>query len=316
MAQLDISLGVPHTSTHASPDVVADRADPASGERVRLVLGDCLARLGEEERNSVHLVVTDPPYFLDGLDTDWKKGENRSQGVIGGLPPGMKFDPRQGRRLQEFMGQFGKAVLPVMKPGAFGVVFSQPRLSHRMAVGLEDAGLEVRDLYAWHYTRKAQFKAFSMDHFVRRMDRSDREKQRLLETLGGRKTPQLRPQFEVMVLVQKPREGTHVTNWMEHRTGLINPAERLNGSSPSTVMGVEKPQRERYNGHLTVKPVPLIEHLIRLFSSPDQVVLDPFLGSGTTAVACRNTDRRCVGIEIRQDYLEIARKRLKDRGKE
>ncbi len=300
-----------------SLDTVTDQVVPMSAAGVLLLPGDCLARLGEMERNSIHLVVTDPPYFLDGLDTEWRKGGDRShQGVVGGLPRGMKFDPRQGRRLQEFMGQFGEAALRVMKPGAFGVVFSQPRLSHRMAVGLEDAGLEVRDLYAWHYTRKAQFKAFSMDHFVHRMDRSAQEKQHLLETLGGRKTPQLRPQFEAMVLVQKPREGTHITNWMEHRTGLIDPEARLNGGSPSTVMGVEKPQRERYNGHLTVKPVPLIEHLIRLFSSPGQVVLDPFLGSGTTAVACRNTGRRCIGIEIRLDYLEIARQRLEERSKE
>lgn len=292
-------------------DAVMGHVAPASEPGTRLIRGDCLKRLGGLERDSVHLVVTDPPYFLDGLDTEWRKGGDRyHQGVVGGLPRGMKFDPRQGRRLQEFMGQFGAAVLPVMKPGAFGVVFSQPRLSHRMAVGLEDAGLEVRDLYAWHYTRKTQFKAFSMDHFVRRMDRSDREKQRMLAILGGRKTPQLRPQFEAMVLVQKPREGTHIANWMAHRTGLIDPGARLNGGSPSTVMGVEKPQRERHNGHLTVKPVPLIEHLVRLFSSPGQVVLDPFLGSGTTAVACRNTGRHCIGIEVRQDYLGIAEQRL------
>lgn len=273
-----------------------------------------MAHMEEMERESVHLVVTDPPYFLDGLDTDWKKGKpGKGNGVVGGLPIGMKFDPKQGRRLQEFIGRFGDVVIEVMKPGAFAVVFSQPRLSHRMAVGLEDAGLEVRDLLAWHYTRKAQFKAFSMDHFVRRMRRSEREKRDILRTLAGRKTPQLRPQFEAMVLVQKPRDGTHVDNWMEHRTGLIDPSARLQDTVPSTVMEVEKPQRERYNGHLTVKPVLLIEHLLRVFSLPGQTVLDPFLGSGTTAVACRNTDRSCIGIEIRADYLRIAAQRLAER---
>ncbi len=57
-----------------------------------------------------------------------------------------------------------------MKPGAFAVFFSQPRLSHRMAIGLEDAGFEIRDLCAWHFTHRAQFKAFTMDHFVHRMN--------------------------------------------------------------------------------------------------------------------------------------------------
>jgi len=73
----------------------------------------------------------------------------------------------------------------------------------------------------------------------------------------------------------------------------------LNGKSLNTVMTVEKPIREKYNGHLTVKPVGLIQHLIGIFTSERQTVLDPFLGSGTTAVACKNSNRKCVAIEIR-----------------
>lgn len=281
---------------------------------IELVLGDCLAHLKRMQPDSIHLVVTDPPYFLDGLDTDWKKDKPpKKKGVVGGLPVGMKFDPKQGLRLQDFIRQFGDAVIKVMKPGAFAVVFSQPRLSHRMAVGLEDAGLEVRDLFAWHFTGKAQFKAFSMDHFVHRMNHNERVKNRMLKALDGRKTPQLRPQFESMILLQKPKAGTHIDNWMAHKTGLIDPEAKLNGNAPSTVMEVEKPKRERYNGHLTVKPVSLVEHLIQLFSLPNQIVLDPFLGSGTTAVACKNTSRSCVGIEIREDYLKIAKQRLREK---
>jgi len=280
-----------------------------------LRLGDCLDILPSLDAESVHLTITDPPYFLDGLDNGWRNGHGsarRATGAVGGLPVGMRFDPRQGRALQEFILRVGEAMIRAMKPGAFAVVFSQPRLAHRMASGLEDAGFEIRDLYAWRFTRRAQFKAFTMDHFVDRMDRPRREREAIKLHLGGRKTPQLRPQFETMILAQKPREGTFVQNWMAYETGLIDTRATLDGCAPSTVMTVEKPQREHFNNQLTVKPLALIEHLMQLFSMPGHRVLDPFLGSGTTAVAAMRQERTCVGIEIEPKYIAIAHQRLEE----
>lgn len=282
---------------------------------INLMIGDCLTLLEDMDSECVHLVATDPPYYLDGLDQDWRKGTGttpRGTGSVGGLPVGMKFDPKQGRELQAFIESVGTAMLRVLVPGAFAVVFSQPRLVHRMAVGLEDAGFEIRDLYAWHYTQRAQFKAFSMNHFVDRMNLAHTEKTQLKRHLNGRKTPQLRPQFEAMVLAQKPRQGTFVENWLKYKTGLINSSATLDGKAPSTVMTVEKPLRNAGNNHLTVKPVQLMEHLIRLFSIPGQVVLDPFVGSGTTAVAARRIDRACIGMDINPDYIAIAEQRLQE----
>ncbi len=279
----------------------------------QIIHGDCREKLPELEDESIHLIVTDPPYFLDGLDADWKKGKKgtkRATGVVGSLPVGMKFDPKQGIALQAFMTEVSGLMIRVLKPGAFAVVFSQPRLVHRMAIGLEDAGFEIRDLYAWHFTRRAQFKAFSMNHFVNRMDKTDAEKEALKTKLGGRKTPQLRPQFEAMILAQKPRIGTFVENWRVHETGLIDASASLDGAAPSTMMTVEKPKRSHFNGHLTVKPVALVEHLIRLFSVPGQIVLDPFLGSGTTAVAAMRQGRACIGIEINRESVCIANRRV------
>lgn len=278
--------------------------------------GDCRQRLPGLAPESIHLVVTDPPYFLDGLNGDWIKGQSdsvRGTGSVGGLPIGMKFDPRQGKDLQAFMENVGGLMWPALCPGAFAVVFSQPRLAHRLAVGLEDAGYEIRDLMAWHFTRRAQFKAFSMDHFIDRMDLTAAEKQQRKRRMNGRKTPQLRPQFEMMILAQKPKIGTFVDNWLAYETGLMDVTATLDGKAPSTLMTVEKPRKEPDNPHLTVKPVMLLEHLIRLFSAPGQVVLDPFLGSGSTAVAARRTGRSCVGIEINPEYIEIAKRRLAER---
>lgn len=283
---------------------------------INVVHGNCFEKLPEIVPGSVHLAITDPPYFLDGLDSSWKKGaENKPMSSTApNRLAGMKFEPEQGRRLQEFIGKVGKLMFSSMVPGAFAVVFSQPRLAHRMAVGLEDAGFEIRDLLAWHFTRRSQFKAFSMDHFIDRMgSKSPREKKDIKRRLFGRKTPQLRPQFEAMILAQKPREGTFVNNWLKYGTGLMDTSVSLvSGYSPSNVMTVEKPVRSQGNGHLTVKPVQLVEHLINLFSVQGQVVLDPFLGSGTTAVAAKKARRACIGIEIEKDYIAIAETRLKE----
>ncbi len=64
------------------------------------------------------------------------------------------------------------------------------------------------------------------------------------------------------------------------------------------------------NFHPTVKPLKLMSYLITLGSRPNDTVLDPFVGSGTTMIACKKLRRNSIGIEISNEYLEIAKKRL------
>ncbi len=62
--------------------------------------------------------------------------------------------------------------------------------------------------------------------------------------------------------------------------------------------------------HPAQKPLALIERCITLFSNPSAVILDPFMGSGTTAVAARNLGRRFIGCDLSADYVAIANRRL------
>jgi len=64
------------------------------------------------------------------------------------------------------------------------------------------------------------------------------------------------------------------------------------------------------NSHPTVKPIKLFEYLIKLVTREGQTILDPFIGSGTTAIAAHNTGRKCVGIEKEDEYLTIAKRRI------
>ncbi len=68
-------------------------------------------------------------------------------------------------------------------------------------------------------------------------------------------------------------------------------------------------------GHPTPFPIELPKRCIKLFSFVGDTILDPFLGSGTTLIACLQTERRGIGIEIDQSYCKIAKQRIIDEGK-
>ncbi len=274
---------------------------------------DCREGQKQLDNRSVSLVLTDPPYFLDGMDDGWDTARLRRRtkpGVVGGLPAGMKFDRDQGRRLYEFLLPVAEGWLRVLKPGGFVLCFSQPRLVHRAALAMEDAGFEIRDMLAWRHERQA--KAFTQAHFVRRRNIEKHEKDRIIQELAGRKTPQLKPQMEMIVLAQAPRSGTFVDNWLKYRTGLIDTENPLIEPDrfPGTVIPAPKP-RER-NGHLTPKPVELLRHLIRIFCAEgaEAVVLDPFAGSGTTGVAARQEGRSFIGFEIDGEMARVAERQI------
>ena len=74
-----------------------------------------------------------------------------------------------------------------------------------------------------------------------------------------------------------------------------------------------KSERDRgceRNNHPTVKPLALMKYLVKLISREGQTVLDPFMGSGTTGIACKELNRNFIGIEMNGEYMEIAKKRI------
>jgi len=69
-------------------------------------------------------------------------------------------------------------------------------------------------------------------------------------------------------------------------------------------------KRDKERVHPTQKPVALMEYLINTYTNPDDTVVDPCIGSGTTGVACVNTCRSFIGMEIDKEYFNIAKKRI------
>ena len=279
-----------------------------------IVPADCRQIMPDIKENSISLIVTDPPYFIDGMDDGWNNGTLKKRaepsGVVKSLPVGMKFDRRQGTRLQAFLHPVARAWLRIIRPGGFVLCFSQNRLVHHTAMAIEEAGFEIRDMLAWRY--EGQAKAFSQEHFVRRRAIPESEKRRLIKKMGGRKTPQLKPQCEMIVLAQAPREGTFVDNWDIWETGLIDPSSSLIEPDrfPGTVIPAKKPRNR--HGHMTAKPVDLLRHLVRIFSPKGALVFDPFAGSGSTGVAARFEERSFIGVEMDSSMASLAEKRIEN----
>jgi site-specific DNA-methyltransferase (adenine-specific) len=78
----------------------------------------------------------------------------------------------------------------------------------------------------------------------------------------------------------------------------------------ASLKGENKVPEPTKNNHPTVKPIALMEYLVKLVSREGQVVLDPFMGSGTTGMACKKLNREFIGIEMMPEYMEIAKARI------
>lgn len=94
------------------------------------------------------------------------------------------------------------------------------------------------------------------------------------------------------------------------KTGCGNPEYiQTTTNYPKDIIQFSNPSNK---GHLhpTQKPVALLEYLIKTYTNEEETVLDNCMGSGSTGVACINTNRRFIGIEIDEGYFEIAKKRI------
>jgi len=83
----------------------------------------------------------------------------------------------------------------------------------------------------------------------------------------------------------------------------------INGKRDSNVFVYNKTGNKF---HPTQKPVDMTEYMISKFSDEGNVILDPFMGSGTTGVACVTTNRNFIGMELDDDYFKIAKERIEE----
>jgi len=200
----------------------------------RVINADCIEAIREMDDESVEAVVTDPPYNFEGgfMGQDWDNiGSNKEY--------------------QEFCQEWGEQALRVLKPGGHLLAFSGTRTYHRMVVGLEDAGFEIRDMIEYFYgsgfPKSHDISKAIDDHFGEEREklgvspnsreREDHDYDSLGDIGSNHKITRpasdaakkwngwgtaLKPSHEPVVLAQKPREGTYAENVLEYGVGGLN----------------------------------------------------------------------------------------------
>ena len=81
---------------------------------------------------------------------------------------------------------------------------------------------------------------------------------------------------------------------------------------PEIISGVTPKSEKSYGAHPTQKPIEVMTWLVQRLSNENDTILDPFMGSGSTGVACKNTNREFIGIEKDEAYFKIAERRIRD----
>jgi site-specific DNA-methyltransferase (adenine-specific) len=126
----------------------------------------------------------------------------------------------------------------------------------------------------------------------------------------------MRGTYSRFFLIPKAARSDREPNAYGEYNGDLTPRLRAaysGGEGEGELTGLNERLRtktERLNGHPTVKPVELMAHLVRLITPMGGIILDPFLGSGSTAIAAEDEGFEWVGIERDPEYVAIARTRL------
>ena len=128
----------------------------------------------------------------------------------------------------------------------------------------------------------------------------------------------LKCKFEILSWLKQNALPTYFNKYLSdteyclyfHTGGFTHPAS-YEDAKTYEVGCINHEDKKKY-GHPTIKPLPIIQRIVRNSSQPGGVVLDPFMGSGTTAVACIKENRHYIGFELNKDYYDKAVERIEE----
>ncbi len=287
----------------------------------KITNADCIDHLVNLDFNSIDLFLSDIPYGI-GLD-DWDVLHNNTNSAYLGTSPAQtgksafkkrgkpingwsSADRLIGKEYQDWCFKWSSLLYPIMKEGATLFVFGARRTLHRVINAFEDSGFLLKDVLAW--------KKGSAHHRAQKFT-NVLEKRGLTEEAKfweGWRLGNLAPIYEPIAWFFKPYKITVTDNILSNGVGAINiEGCKINGSSPTNLLDFSFAKNEK-RIHEAQKPIALIEYLIKLTTLKKQIVLDPFMGSGTTAVASINLGRKFIGFEIQNDYFQNSMKRIKE----
>ncbi len=293
----------------------------ATGGRGRLVLGDnrrAMADFADELSGRVTLAYLDPPFFTGRsheviLKDPALKARDRS-GPLKARPTTFAFDDRWPSRAAYLASIGGRLTLirELLAPHGSVVVHVDPKTSHYVKVlGDEIFG---EDAFAseiiWRYRRwPSKTPNFQRVHDV---------------LLRWRKDPEAKPRFNVPY---EPLAASTLATWGTNKQRAVVERDGRRARSSTTAeiskgvpmgdvweIGVLAPVSRERTGYPSQKPEALLERLILALSDKDDIVLDPYAGSGTTVAVAARLGREFVGIDQSEVALSIATARLEAAG--
>ena len=282
------------TGAEAEPMLVRGKA--------ALYRGDCFDWLERRAENSIHAVVTDPPYGLVEYSENEQRKLREGKGGVWRIPPSFDGHRRSPlprfttlraadlERMGEFFERFGKLVSRVLVPGAHVFVASNPLVSHIVASALAESGLESRG---------------AIVRLVMTMRGGDRPKNAHEEFPGVTVMP--RSMAEPWLLFRNPLEGSVRDNLRKWGTGGLRRPSKRRPFGDVIESHPTRPAERRLAPHPSLKPQAFLRRLVRAaLPLGEGVILDPFAGSGSTLAAANHLGYRSIGVELSPEYARIA----------
>jgi len=288
-----------------SADCTQSYSHSTAVAKYEIYLDNSLHWLQTAQRNSIHAVVTDPPYTVVDFSPEELKKMRAGSGGIWRLPPtigGSKRKPlprftvltnEQLNALSAFFEEWGQVLYPSLVPGAHVAVASNPFVSPWVQLAMYRAGFEVRG---------------QIIRLYRTFRGGDRPKNREKDFPHLQTT--LRGAHEPWLLFRKPIEQglTVAENLEKWGAGAL---KRADESTPfADVVPSGKTPKEEFliGAHPTQKPIAFLLRLVSLLTPcPGNILLDPFMGSGSTIAAAASLGYFSIGIEVDEIFYRFAK---------
>jgi site-specific DNA-methyltransferase (adenine-specific) len=288
-------------TTRTRPDA-AERA----GDLYELHRADCRDWLDAQPPASIHAIVTDPPYGLKEYSAAEKVKLRRGRGGVWRIPPA--FDghvraplPRftvlsaaERDDLRGFFAGFAARALRVLVPGGHVFIATNPLLSHLVYLPLIEAGFEKRG---------------EIIRLVQTLRGGDRPKNAHAEFADITVMP--RSGWEPWGLFRKPCEGRVQDNLRRFKAGALRRVSATVPFGDVIVSSPTRPEERRLSPHPSLKPQAFMRQIVRAaLPLGEGVVLDPFLGGGSTVAAAVAVGYRSIGVELDPLFFELARRAI------
>jgi site-specific DNA-methyltransferase (adenine-specific) len=246
---------------------------------MKLIHGECLAEMDKLQPNSIDMIFADPPYNLSNGGFTVMSGKRVSVNK-GDWDKSLGIDDDM-----DFHIKWITACYRVLKPTGTIWISGTYHSIYQCGYALQKLGFHILNDIAWFKPNAAPnigCRCFAAAH-------------------------------ETILWAKKSKDSKHTFNYEVMKNyDEVKDIIKNTGKQMRSVWSIptSPPREKTFGKHPTQKPIELLKRIILSSTNENDLILDPFMGSGTTGVACINNNRNFIGIELDKNYYNIATKRI------